>query len=342
MDTAPDEKMKKYKKQIKRMGKLLRHIWDASEPILQDGSGDTNHNNSNSNTTEPNVDTSNRIRYLTHVGERLDDTTSIYHKVGKHGWEALAHDIAQVYHYYHQQQQQKNHPNHHPISQQQQQQQQHIQTLFRDIHPDLEKIMMEYSHPCTSTNATNTNTTTNHHHHDGTHPMSTTSTTIQNVSSSSNNSNHNSNSNNEFAEKEQKYLEALHTFIQEQWSNTHSSSSHSHSTTTTSSNNAMKQAQQLLLGFRGRVTKTGTSGSRYDVNYFNARQRRFRSRIEVARFLQVLSPEEPPVGTSSSHDKNVSSSGTPTTLKNHPNNNNNNGPSTPTTTTTTTTTITTQ
>ena len=253
------------------MSKLLSTIWDRSEPIFQDGSGgDDDHDDANS--TDP-------IRYLTHVGERLDDPTSIYHRVGKHGWESFAKDIVQVYH------------RHVVVAANRsrsstttaatatgslaQQQILHIQTLFREIHPDLEKTITDVCSGSTH-HSSNSRSSSGHHH-----------TTI----ATPNAKDPGANGSGDLGEMERKYFEALQTYIQELLSSASVGNSNN-SSSSQQHNNHMKKAKQLLQGFRCQVTNTNRTSRKYEVQYFNSTNRRFRSRVEVGRFLQLISEND--------------------------------------------------
>jgi DDT domain len=73
------------------------------------------------------------------------------------------------------------------------------------------------------------------------------------------------NKNSELAAREDRAMEQLVAFVEER-----------------------KASPKIIDGFRSRVTRKGT---RYDVNFFNEAGRRFRSMMEVGRFLNIVKNE---------------------------------------------------
>jgi hypothetical protein len=83
-DTTPvhdDEKEKKWKKQLHRMGKILAKVWDfdQSESFQE---------------IDPPCPASTAVLDLTAIGEKIDKKD---YRVGRHGWEDFAKDLGGVY-----------------------------------------------------------------------------------------------------------------------------------------------------------------------------------------------------------------------------------------------------
>ena len=70
MPLDAEEKEKKRKKQLKKMGKIIAQIWDL-DVNFQDGP-----------------------HSLTTIGQKIDDNA---YKLGRHGWEDFARDLGGVY-----------------------------------------------------------------------------------------------------------------------------------------------------------------------------------------------------------------------------------------------------
>jgi DDT domain/Williams-Beuren syndrome DDT (WSD), D-TOX E motif/WSTF, HB1, Itc1p, MBD9 motif 1 len=152
-----------------------------------------------------------------------------------------------------------------------------VHEVFNEIHPDLGKILVLEGQAASS-----------HHHKSSSKkrklPPSSDPFTSNNGSSSS----PIPPSSMDCKGQEERAMDLLFKFVQEHVQHAHQKSSTSQ---------VQKKVQHLLTGFRSRATKTR---DRYDINYYNAQNRRFRSRIEVARFLNVLTDLEPTKTKSSS------------------------------------------
>ena len=77
-DTATkEEKEKKRRKQLKRMGKILARAWELDEAFQEDPKSSPDH-----------------VLDLTSIGQKIDQKA---YRLGRHGWEDFACDLGGVY-----------------------------------------------------------------------------------------------------------------------------------------------------------------------------------------------------------------------------------------------------
>jgi Williams-Beuren syndrome DDT (WSD), D-TOX E motif/DDT domain len=101
-------------------------------------------------------------------------------------------------------------------------------------------------------------------------PQSSSKATAGNSSGNNNNNNHkvwqdSTNPNAELAERENRAMDLLAAFVMERGGSI-----------------------QQIAGYRARATKKPGGTTKFDVNFFNPNQRRFRSMLEVGRFLKLV------------------------------------------------------
>lgn len=76
-----EDKEKKRRKQLKRMGKILSAAWEESDAVFQDAE-------------RPSGCSEDAVYCLTDIGAKLDNQA---YRVGKHGWEDFCKDLGGVY-----------------------------------------------------------------------------------------------------------------------------------------------------------------------------------------------------------------------------------------------------
>ncbi|GAX22610.1 hypothetical protein FisN_14Hh243 [Fistulifera solaris] len=189
---------------------------------------------------------------LTDVGQSLDQKA---YRLGRHGWEDFARDVGSVYHWHIHKKT--------ALATKAKSCIKKAKDVFAKVDESLAKIVTEYVPKPESTKKRKTEDA---HHH------------------SPNKKSKAANKNSELAEREERAMELLATFIEER-----------------------RGQRSQVSGFSARVTRK-SSGGKFDTNFFNEAGRRFRSMLEVGRFLGLVTDERSAgvrrkSGTSSSREQ---------------------------------------
>lgn len=142
------------------------------------------------------------------------------------------------------------------------------------VHESLSKIAAESVPQNAETN--DDNYINNHHHGDVETTMQNNSINHAKKKPSSNVKKNHSNKNTELAQREDRAMEQLVAFVVEHGGK-----------------------PKMVAGFRSRVTRKGAT-NKYDTNYFNEPGRRFRSMVEVGRFLKIVKSDNHATSTNKS------------------------------------------